>query len=128
MAKRHEVEFQKNCVTLNGAKYSLEGVGADTVWRLAYEGLIARLKRSTDPAGAMTAISEGGLLRYSKKVEPIVEAMAQTQGWPIEYAAKIWETCDREKKAQIRRHPRIVDAMAPNPVPLDDLLGQKDPS
>ena len=124
MSKRHQVEYSKTGVDLDGEGYTLEGVGAETVWRLAYEGLVARLKRSSNPRETFVVISEGGLLRQKKAVDPWAAAFGEAAGLDQDRAIELWESFSREKKARLRQHPYVVAKYHKDPEPLDSFFEQ----
>jgi hypothetical protein len=125
MAKRRDVKFVQNAVILDGETYTLEGCEPKTFWRLALEGLVARLKRTKDPRGTWKAITEGGIVRQKRKVDPVVKAMAEIRAITEEEAQAMWDGYDREQRAKIRSHPAVYSVVHKEAGGLDALLQNK---
>jgi hypothetical protein len=118
---KHDVKYVQNAVILNGTTYTLEGALPATVWRLALEALSARLKRSTAPDETYIAIMERGVEPPPKK-DKWVEAWANAGDMPYDEAMMRWEKYDRERRAQIRRHPEVHAKYHEGAAPLEELL------
>ena len=86
---RRQVTFNGNTVALDGTTYTLEGVQAETVWTLALEGLVARLKRAADPGETYKYIALQGITPQRKK-NAWVEALAVATQTTYDGALAIW--------------------------------------
>lgn len=121
--KRRDVVFMDNGVKLDGATYTLEGVPAPTVWRLAAEGLVARLKRAADASKAYQDILAFGVTPQPKK-DRWVEAWAEASGATYETLFALWENMTKEQRTQIRTHPEVYAAYHKEAAPLESLVKQ----
>jgi hypothetical protein len=119
--KRREVSFDGNTVTLDGAQYTLEGVASATVWTLALEGLVARLKRTKEPAEVYRFIATDGIAPVRKKNQ-WAEALASATEMTYPDALAVWESASKEKRTQFRNHPDVYAAYHNRAGSLDDLV------
>ena len=119
--KRRQVSFDGNTVTLDGASYTLEGVPSATVWTLALEGLVARLKRSKEPAEAYKFIAMQGIAPVRKK-NGWAEALAASAGMTYADALNVWEAASKERRTAFRNHPDVYAAYHNKAGTLDDLI------
>jgi hypothetical protein len=122
--KRHTVAYTANAVVLDDVTYSLEGCTPAVFWRLALEGLVARLKRSTDRDGAYKVLMEGRYERQTKTDDWIV-AYSAAMGIPLDQAKTEWASFSREKRSAIRRHPAVYAEYASEAGPLSQLVEKR---
>jgi len=120
--KRRDVTFTKDSVTLDGTTYTVAGCESDTFFRLALEGLAARLKRSKEPNETYSWIVNQGIRAARPKRDPWVEAWAAAGSMSVDVAAERWEGLTKEKRDIIRRHPAVYAAKHRESTPIEELF------